>query len=348
MATAAPVHSGMKTAVRASSSFLLRDRNFGFYSHPAIRIGDLARCTIIAALALLMTACGPFSGSAGHPRDEAIDWKVPSTPDPGARQEFVGLYRGQDVTARAEQELISRCMTTRGYHYIPFVNAAHTVEWPGFNPISPSRARSDGYNIRRLVDTAPDLNEKLLQTMSSGEQKKWNTALGGDENGLKIEVPVPEVGVAMMAADGCVTTGRKQLYGNLRRWLKNSYFADNFPDLVTRRMASDPLVRTLDAPWSNCMKSLGFSNVSSPIQAREAAEAFYGKLDSRKAFGEEKRLASADATCEERGGYATRRQILEDRYLTAGLHAYATLLGDIRRMNDTALTSARRVLSGGR
>ncbi|MGW2226095.1 hypothetical protein [Streptomyces formicae] len=311
--------------------------------------GGRAFLGVLAAVIVLqggVTACGGPEAE----RNTAASWELPRRPDPGVRDAVAGLMEGIGARSSAEEELIRRCMAERGFRYIKAPDDTEPVKMSADYAISPDEAEERGYGLRAQLASAAnaprDANNDALRALPKTQREKWQNAFSGGRKAPMLKVSVPEVGQMQTRDGGCVAKARTQLYGSLDQFLKLVTFQGNFAGQMQQRAARDPRVTGLDKRWSTCMKNHGHAGLAAPSKAAVRAGDAYKKRGPEAAFRFETAIARADAACQERLSYAPRRRLVEDLYLTAGMHKYEAEVTAVREMNRDAQERARRVLSG--
>ncbi|WP_150494565.1 hypothetical protein [Streptomyces kanamyceticus] len=304
---------------------------------------------VLATVIVLQGGTAACGGPAAE-KDTGASWELPRRPDPGVRDAVAGLMDGIGARSSAEEELIRQCMAERGFRYVKAPDDTAPVKMSADYAISPDEAEERGYGLRAQMKSAAnaprDANNDALRALPTSQREKWQNAFSGGREAPMMKVSVPEVGQMQTRDGGCVAKARKQLYGSLEQFLKLVTFQGNFAGQMQQRAARDPRVTALDKRWSTCMKNHGYAGLAGPSKAAVRAGDTYKERGPQAAFTFETAIAGADATCQERLSYAPRRRLVEDLYLTAGMHKYEAEVTAVRELNRDAQERARRVLSG--
>ncbi|MFG2333630.1 hypothetical protein ACGFMM_28975 [Streptomyces sp. NPDC048604] len=282
----------------------------------------MRRSAPLAVLLLLtLTACDP--GTPG----------TPGTP-PGAGEPLTRPQ--QQLLARAEQTLIARCLTARGFRYevrVPqsppprrFPYVVDDVGW----------ARAHGFGRdeeRRLAAAkAADPNERYFRTLPPARQRAALAALNGPRP-VGLRARMPGGGTVAASDEGCTAQAQRRLYGDLPAWFEARLTAANLTPLYVPRVRADPAYRTAVRDWSACMTRRG--------HAYPTPEALRAALPGTG----ERELAVAEAECAADSGLAATAKALDARYGAAARRAHAAPLATKARLERAALPRAREVLT---
>ncbi|WP_157855734.1 hypothetical protein [Streptomyces aureocirculatus] len=306
------------------------------------RVATPRRAAAAGCLALLLLAsCSPQENTAREdparqdparqdPAREKGAPPRPARPEPPAVLDRAALARVKGTEAQrkrlhlAQEQLVARCMTVRGFRYRPS---------PWFVPRTPGeddprrgdeveRRREDGYeaaaNLRKAQLPA-DPNAAYVNSLTAARRTSYTAALFGTL-GHKVKAELPDGSETYMYADGCNARALNRLYGDLAVWMRAQMVATNLDTEIDRRILEDKRVKALDAPWSRCMAAAGH-RYRSTSAARSAVFDGYDKaLRKKSARGEatakrrETAVAVADATCDASVGRARLVRSLDHHY----------------------------------
>ncbi|TDC67685.1 hypothetical protein E1200_14135 [Actinomadura sp. GC306] len=303
--------------------------------------------TVVAAAGVLVGCSDGSTPAATEARQKT--WKVPEAPDAGIRDELQSLFEGADTRFAAEEELVHRCMTAKGFHYVKLASPSSDVH-PTMSRdeygITVAAAKRDGYGSRERLSRAADHPDPSgLRQMTDQQRKSWGEAFYGPDSVERIKVELPDGSRIETSPQGCLSEARKKIFGSLEQTLKSSYLAANIPIIARKKAAADPEMVALNKVWAQCMTSAGHPGLANPESARSKAAGAYKTMDQSAAFKLEVEMAVSDAECEREQGYAAKRRELEGRYYTAAMRVFGAEITAIRKHNQESLVRARNLLS---
>jgi len=260
-------------------------------------------------------------------------------------RELTGAERS--LLRGAEEKLIGRCMARQGFTYqvVPQPQVAEVPEFPyGNDDVAWAGRYGYGYDLdarnrRALVDP----NEAVRAHLSPRQREAYHRAFHGTDV-QAVKVRLPELGTFFMGADGCLPAAQRELYGDLRRWLRDSVTARNIDALVAPKVVADTRYgRALDA-WRSCMKGRG-APYQSPAAARAAMSNLRHGPQGRAARTHETRTAVADATCARASGLVAVANGLDRAYRAQAVAGRRAELSEYAQTITSALQRARRLTS---
>ncbi len=206
--------------------------------HPLLtRKASLA--PFIAAVALTAAACG---GSGGN--DTAVEDQL------GFSQE------GTEQRQARVENLVSTCMRTQGFEYVPIDPAAQRVALLGSSSLSSEEYEKQfGYGITTLFEqrqkVALGANEAVRSRLGATEGAAYDRALLGDKGGTFLQ--------AMDTGDfsqlgGCTLKATEEAFGGAT--VLQSLQAKLSE--LDQQIENDPRFLAAAAKWSVCMKEAGF------------------------------------------------------------------------------------------
>ncbi|MEU8437084.1 hypothetical protein AB0F18_30110 [Streptomyces sp. NPDC029216] len=303
-----------------------------------MRRGRTAPVAATLAAALALAGCGA-GGTPERGRDGGAE--------PSASQ--------SRVLARAEQILISRCMSAKGFTYAvtePAPDGAERRSFPyGLDDVEWARAHGYGGRAERAAAEAraADPNQRYFHRLSARERAAARTALmGASPTGLSATAPT---GMTLTAGkDGCIAQAQRTLYGDLAAWFRVKVVTMNLRPAQEERVRRDARYAEAVGRWAQCMKEAG-RPYASPAESRQAAAALAEGLPPDRADAAETALAATEATCATGTPLARVSRALDRAY---GEEVRARHRDDIalrHRLQNDALPKAERVVgnhtSGG-
>ncbi|MDX6258608.1 MAG: hypothetical protein QOH84_296 [Kribbellaceae bacterium] len=304
------------------------------------------RGTALAALLLVvpagLSACSDSDGGSGSPDSAARGLRA-----------LAAAGASQREVARIERQLTTRCMRSKGFQIAPPTpkpTGPPPAAKVSISPTSDEAART-GYGLDPgLVDhqdgtKAPD---SPWSRLPDAEKSRYTDAMMGPATEL-VEVEVDGASISM-GTKGCLADVRRQLYGDLKTYLRLQEVATNQVRLSSRGEADlDPGLADTMRGWSACLAKSGYPDVPAPADARSMVAARY-KRDGQTQAGLtrtrrwEKQVATADADCATSSGlraaYEQARAAADSKVLTR----YENDLVAWQELTATALQAARRAL----
>jgi hypothetical protein len=250
----------------------------------------MGRALVAGAACAMLVGCGGSSS----PRPTLSDAEVQAV--------LSGTTENADFLVRTEEELVARCMEVQGFKYYPNTQAMGAGGSPFGDPsLGVEDARNDGYGLAVARNEASrsgeNLNAALAKSLPQAERDRYERTLFGD-NSSSISVALGSQTVST-PTNGCISDARKMLYGDLEKWLRLDFVANNvLSDASLLVEADEPLIEA-QKEWSACMSSAGYV-FEAPRAAREAAAELYEQeqsLNTDSARSGEINIATADAKC---------------------------------------------------
>lgn len=294
----------------------------------------LAGAGVVTAF-MLMMACG------GAPANEASETGAPPR---------AGTVPDEDFLLLAEDELVRRCMEKAGFQFRSSPPDQISADPEGkyqWGRDDVSAAQDQGYGLSRQgMDEEADPNLEYLESLTPTERERWDLAFSGHwEN--RITFKLPNGTEFSISGDGCLAEARRQIYGDLRKYMQlNVALMQIAPD-VDRLVAADPAYNEALASWRRCMNEKGY-DFENPGDAVGAAAALYeSELDPASAKAGEVRIAVADAQCGVESGVVRVATRLEEKYTAQILSEREGQVIAFREFQAEAVARAKRLLGRG-
>ncbi|MCX4238762.1 MULTISPECIES: hypothetical protein [Streptomyces] len=287
------------------------------------------------AAALLLAGCGTATDAP------------PSRPHPTAPSREPSAEESR-LLDRAEQVLISRCMTARGFRYEvtdvigasgegarSFPYAVDDVAW----------ARAHGYGGRqeRLKAAAQqaDPNQRYFHRLSPSARVAARTALTGPSPvGLSVKAPT---GMTITASTkGCIADAERTLYADLDDWFRVKVITMNLRPLRETRVHKERRYTDAVRRWAGCMRQAG-RPYATPDESRQAAARYAENMPAAKADAAETALAVTEATCATNTPLARVSKALDRSHGEQLRTRYGEELAERWRFQNAALPMARRL-----
>ncbi|MEU9228052.1 hypothetical protein AB0D40_27215 [Streptomyces massasporeus] len=291
--------------------------------------------TVLLALALTLTGCGPAEKPAAETR--------PAAPE-GASLTEAQLA----VIDRAELVLTKKCMARHGHPYwVAPSMRADELRAPGYVLDDVGWARRHGYGGRiqqkALATKRHDRNITYRAGLSEAEARAYVRALSGGPGTPLLTTPLPGGGKVRASNGGCEAEARKRLYGDPSVWFRADKIATNLTPLYVPRLLRDERFTKAQRLWAACMRRAGHS-YTDPTAIRSALPRLTQGLDPGRAHTTEVRLAVAEASCARSTGFAETARLLEREHSAPVRARYARDIATRDRLQRAALTRAERLL----
>jgi hypothetical protein len=256
----------------------------------------------------------------------------------------------------AEEKLVSRCMASKGFRYVPLAPGRDEPEarvFPYGND-DVAWARKYGYGI---FDGAQDHsndpvrnhpNQQIVDRLSPAEQRAYSEALTGSMQD-RISVTLPDGHQVFTSNKGCTSSVRRQLYGELRRLLWVKYVTRSVEREVAKRvMADQQYLRALDS-WRTCMRRRGY-RYEDPGAARNAVELPEPGISNAARTtlrNREVQLAVADAECSRQAQIVSVVTKLSELYRARVTKDHEGDILAYKELRAAALQKARSLVASG-
>ncbi|MFD5418442.1 hypothetical protein ACFWJT_10485 [Streptomyces sp. NPDC127069] len=294
---------------------------------------------VVALAAVLALAGCAAGGTAGAERASGRERASGAEPTAGQSR----------VLARAEQILISRCMSARGFTYAvtePVREEGAARSFPyGLDDVDWARAHGYGGRAERAAAEAraADPNQLYFHRLPARERAAARTALmGASPTGLTATAPT---GMTLTASkEGCIARAQSALYGDPAAWFRVKVVTMNLRPAQEERVRRDGRYAEAVRRWADCMKAAG-RPYASPDESRQAAAALAEELPPDRADAAETALAVTEATCATSTALGRVSRALDRAY---GEEVRARHQDDIalgHRLQNAALPTAERVVS---
>ncbi|MFH7599424.1 hypothetical protein WDV06_30640 [Streptomyces racemochromogenes] len=301
-----------------------------------------AAAAVAAALTLATAGCG----AAGTPEGQLPGASAGQRAGASGAEPTAGQSR---VLARAEQILISRCMSARGFAYAvtePVREEGAARSFPyGLDDVAWARAHGYGGRAERAAAEAraADPNQRYFHRLPARERAAARSALmGASPTGLSATAPT---GMTLTAStDGCIARAQRTLYGDLASWFRAKVVTMNLRPVQEERVRGDARYAEAVGRWAACMKEAG-RPYASPAESRQAAASLGEGLPPERADAAETALAVTEATCATSTPLGRVSRALDRDY---GEEVRARHREDItlaHRLQNAALPLAERVVS---
>ncbi|MFD9884552.1 hypothetical protein ACFWZT_24150 [Streptomyces alboflavus] len=311
------------------------------------RVVTPRRAAVAGCVALLLlAACSPQEHAA-PPRSDRPG--QPDVLDRAALARVKGTEAQQKRLHAAQEQLIVRCMADRGFAYRPnpwFVPRAPSEDDPRKGD-QVQRRRQVGYEAAahlRKVRLPADPNAAYVRSLAAAKRTSYTAALFGTL-GHKVLAKLPDGSETYMYADGCNARALRDLYGDLRVWMRAQMVATNLDAEIDRRLLNDKRVTALDAPWSRCMAAAGHRYRDTSAARSAVFEGHDKALRQKSARGEaaaqrrETAVAVADATCDASVGRARLVRSLDRHYREQVADDRAREIATYRSLRAKALSA---------
>ncbi|MFC7963358.1 hypothetical protein [Streptomyces cinereoruber] len=206
----------------------------------------------------------------------------------------------------AELKLIRRCMVQKGFTVFPADGATSAPPSErSYGSPTLETARKIGYGLdpRRAADgkTASTDSDAFDALPNSRKAAHTLAMYGPDDEQVTYEFGSGKVSIGKT---GCMADVRRELYGDLKTYLRLHWIITNTVNSDTgKSVAKDEGVKNALKSWSSCMDKAEHPGVEAPDDAREKASKDYEGLGPNdedaldKAQVREIDIAVDDATC---------------------------------------------------
>ncbi|MER6186674.1 hypothetical protein [Streptomyces sp. NPDC001652] len=300
-----------------------------------------AALVVTAALGVVTAGCGP----------QKQDGK-PSGTDRGTSAASTRLRELTDAEqlriADAQQRLIKRCMTRKGFDYWEAerlsLEESRTLGW-----VTDDVAWADKHGYGSRIDAKHERarltnrNVAYRAGLSDERRAAYDTALDEGIDAPVITAEVPAGGTVSKRVGGCVAEAEKHLYGDRVAWFRAEKTAMGLQPLYVPQLMADKRFASALASWSQCMARSGHT-YRTPQEARQAAVELGLKASPGKAFEAERKLAVADATCAKNTSLRSIGNERETHYVNKLRDRYGSDLDTYARLQLQALARAEKVV----
>ncbi|MEU8763087.1 hypothetical protein [Streptomyces sp. NPDC048659] len=300
--------------------------------------------TLAAAALALLTGCGSDPGPApdGGPQDGPDSTRgAASAPDAASAAKATAAFGSAKELARQvgamELQLTRRCMVAKGFTVHP-PDPAPVPDGGGpaapegrVSPTAEEAARHgygagpDGTGDGAAPQDSTRDRPGPWADLPDAEKLRYTLAKNGDPDRL-VSYETGE-GKFSSPSGGCIGETRKTLYGDMPKYLRLMWLADNGMRHEAGREAegSDAFLKAVGA-WSSCMEKAGYGGMKSPTEAIKKAKEYYGGKGGGKnpdtaavESGRKQEIAQAkaDANCADTTRYDTLWRAAYQKSLTA-------------------------------
>lgn len=241
----------------------------------------------------------------------------------------------------AESKLIRKCMNDKGFKVFP-TEGTGTGTGSGADGTGtggkkrsedlaplPETARAVGYGAdprrsgnQKTQESADDF-DALPEDVKRAHSMAMDGYVDRPEGGVEFDFGGGKV---MVPSKGCRGETLKAVYGDVKEYLRLNWTVYNTVKQNSAHiLADDDGYQKALAEWASCLKSAGYTEVSTPEKAREAALAYYANIpggDSAaldNAQRAEIKQATADADCGVKAGLNTKARDAKSKASAASL-----------------------------
>ncbi|MER6633780.1 hypothetical protein ABT301_37160 [Streptomyces sp. NPDC000987] len=248
----------------------------------------------------------------------------------------------------AEQRLIKRCMNGHGFQFWEAerlsLEESRTI---GYVDDDVDWARRHGYGsrIEAKMERARKANANVAyrKSLSAERRAAYDIALDGGPDAPVISANIPGGGTIRKRVGGCVVRAEKQLYGDVAAWFRAEKTVMNLRPLYVPQVMRDKTFTTALKAWARCMKRAGYP-YPDPEAARQAARQQAQGAPPDQAFGAERQLAVADATCARDTSLRAIGSARETFYVNKLRDRYGEALDTSRLIQREALARAMTIV----
>ncbi|MFF1299542.1 MULTISPECIES: hypothetical protein [unclassified Streptomyces] len=300
-----------------------------------------AALVVTAALGVVTAGCGP------QRQDEK-----PSGTDRGTSAASTRLRELTDAEqlriADAQQRLIKRCMTRKGFDFWEAqrlsLEESRTLGWVT-DDVAWADKHGYGSRIEAKHERARLTNRNVAYRAGLSDERRaaYDRALDEGIDAPVITAEVPTGGTVRKRVGGCVAEAEKHLYGDRVAWFRAEKTAMGLQPLYVPQVMADKRFAAALASWSRCMARSGHT-YRTPQEARQAAVELGLKEGPGKAFEAERKLAVADATCAKNTSLRSIGNKRETHYVNKLRDRYGSDLDTYARLQLQALARAKKVI----
>lgn len=250
----------------------------------------------------------------------------------------------------AEQQLVSLCMRRAGFTFHADTQQQDSLPDPfSGTRLTLEEAQRDGYGLRQSTSSANastrDPNAEVIAGLSASESKRYQEALYGPDD-TQISVKIGELTVGA-PGKGCFAEARKTIYGDLEKWTRLNYVANNVLAEASQTVGSDDTLIDAAKRWSDCMAESGFHYDSRRAARNDLAKRYQAMgADIDAVFHAEVATATVDAKCAQRTGFESVQQQAQAHASAVAVTKHEGDLLAAQEMNATAVARARKALAG--
>ncbi|MEU5893963.1 hypothetical protein ABZ835_45340 [Streptomyces sp. NPDC047461] len=300
-----------------------------------------AALVVTAALGVVTAGCGPQKQDA-----------KPSGTDRGTSAASTHLRELTDAEqlriADAQQQLIKRCMTRKGFDFWEAerlsLEESRTLGW-----VTDDVAWADKHGYGSRIDAKQERarltnrNVAYRAGLSDERRAAYDKALDEGTDAPVITAEVPTGGTVRKRVGGCVAEAEKHLYGDRVSWFRAEKTVMGLQPLYVPQVMADKRFASALAAWSRCMARSGHT-YRTPQEARQAAVERGLKAGPGEAFEAERKLAVADATCAKNTSLRSIGNERESHYVNKLRDRYGSDLDTYARLQLQALARATKVV----
>ncbi|GAQ75696.1 hypothetical protein ACKI1I_00085 [Streptomyces turgidiscabies] len=300
-----------------------------------------AALVVTAALGVVTTGCGPQERDAKQPGAERGN-----SADSKQLRELTDAE--QLRIADAQQRLIKRCMTRKGFDFWEAerlsLEESRTLGWVT-DDVAWANKHGYGSRIDAKHERARLTNRNLAYRKGLSDERRaaYDKALDEGVEAPVITAKVPTGGTVRKRVGGCVAEAERQLHGEPVAWFRAEKTTMGLQPLYVPQVMADKRFASALVSWSRCMTRAGhpFRN---PQEARQAAVEQGLKTGPDKAFEAERKLAVADATCAKNTSLRSIGNERETYYVNRLRSRYGSDLDTYARLQLQALARAAEVV----
>ncbi|HEX6470018.1 MAG TPA: hypothetical protein VF069_13050 [Streptosporangiaceae bacterium] len=253
---------------------------------------------------------------------------------------------------RAEQILISACMSAHGFRYwvpppapVPapdparrFPHVIDDVAWARANGYGRT-AEMSGDEHARLVRNDPNL--RYARSLSPGRRGAYELTLRGPppSAGGSITVRTPRGYTLRTSGKGCIAAAGARLYGDFATWDRAQVIVDNLWPEISAEVRADRAYGAATGRWAGCMRRAGHA-YANPDRLRDDLDRTAAGADPAAAHRAEITLAVAEATCARSSGLGPISRRLDAKYTAEVEARFRGTIDTFRRLRADALRRA--------
>jgi hypothetical protein len=315
---------------------------------PAQLAGGLVLVLVVLA-AVPGCASGPAPRPAGRQSPQAAG-QAPAGAMRAARElltEDVPGLRQKWELGRGEQRLVAACMRRLGLRYFapspgPQPAAATVTQ----DAAAPRRHATYGV-VPGTGQAGADREDTYLTRLPGPQRARYSTALLGTRRQLAA-MKMPGGGTVTYGTGGCLSAARRQLFGSVAAFARDSYLPQVMDAQFGSFLASyRPYLAALRG-WQRCMSSAGhrYATPAAAIEAIDALAARPGTRPGRLASAQ-RAAARADVACNRRTGLRLSRHVGLSVWVQSLSGKTLAQLWSVYRTRQRAVRAAvREVITG--
>jgi hypothetical protein len=284
-----------------------------------MRLTTVSQSRQTSSLASLALVVGLLGCSGGDPSSAS---PVPPSEGPPADPAAIRRAQGawaeiqakKDDLAHIEDALVRKCLAGKGFDTFPATpSVSGASSGPEISPTLPE-ARSKGFGLDPRLVAGPTPSTDASENSWASTSDDYKARLTLAQFGSQSDVITYDTGDQKVAipASGCAGEVRRQLYGDLKTYVRLSWFAGNqVRQQEAAYLKKDAKLAASQNQWAACMGTKGYT-VQAHLDAVSQAYLFYNDSsaptpDLNAARHSETEIATADAECAEQTAYRSEQ-----------------------------------------